>query len=97
MKSQLKSQSFRIVVAAVLALAPTVAFAHTPTVAHDHTPVVHTHASGACSDCQRPSLVSDSKSGNRLDLLNGRSCHLRRLYFYSGRLMRIDPFTLSTP
>jgi hypothetical protein len=43
MKSQLKSKSFRIVVAAVLALAPTVAFAHTPTVAHDHTPVVHTH------------------------------------------------------
>jgi hypothetical protein len=39
----MKSQSFRIVVAAVLALAPAVAFAHTPTVVHEHTPVVHTH------------------------------------------------------
>ena len=40
---EMKSQSLRIVVAAVLALAPAVAFAHTPSVAHEHTPVVRTH------------------------------------------------------
>ncbi|MBB5065364.1 hypothetical protein [Granulicella mallensis] len=39
----MKVQSFRIIVAAALALAPAVAFAHTPTEVHDRTPVVHTH------------------------------------------------------
>jgi len=41
--AEMKVQSFRIIVAAALALAPAVAFAHTPTEVHDRTPVVHTH------------------------------------------------------